>query len=139
MEHTKNFTKYFWIERPDEDLSYAVLLEDPIRGECIAAFLDAEDAKCFCIDKKLDEIHDSILTTKDKLGYALGVLERSLSFNTMISIKDFVSVISKQNDALLDACKAFISALNNTNPDAGEEMGAAETKAKQAIAGAEVK
>lgn len=47
--------KYHWVEFLGQDLPYRVLVGDPIQGEHIAAFLDAEDAKQFCIDKEGEE------------------------------------------------------------------------------------
>ena len=53
-EKTKSFdNKWFWVEMPDKELPHAVLLNDPIHGECVAQFKDAVNAQLFCKEQEL--------------------------------------------------------------------------------------
>ena len=53
-EKTKDFTdEWFWVEMPDKEFPHAVLLNDPIQGECVAQFKDAINAQLFCKEQAL--------------------------------------------------------------------------------------
>lgn len=54
---TKGFDKqWFYVEEPDEKLPHGVYVDDPIRGECIAAFLHPCEAQIFTREKEIDQL-----------------------------------------------------------------------------------
>ena len=65
---TEGFTdKWYWVEMPDEELPHAVLLNDPIQGECIARFKNAFDAQIFCKEQENDQLKKELEYWKHKV------------------------------------------------------------------------
>lgn len=54
---TKGFdTQWFYVEMPDMDLPHRVFVDDPINGECIAAFKSATMAYIYTKDLEIDQL-----------------------------------------------------------------------------------
>jgi len=69
MDKTKGFTnEWLWVEMPDEELPYAVLLNDPIQGECVARFKDAVNAQLFCKEQEIWQAERELKYLRSPIG-----------------------------------------------------------------------